>query len=60
MGLVGSTGASTAPHLHYEVWINGSAINPIDYDAMVFLKEYRELVKKLLRITNLLTDLLLF
>jgi murein DD-endopeptidase MepM/ murein hydrolase activator NlpD len=31
IGLVGNTGKSTAPHLHYEVHKNGTAINPINY-----------------------------
>jgi murein DD-endopeptidase MepM/ murein hydrolase activator NlpD len=31
IGLVGNTGKSTAPHLHYEVHKNGKAINPIYY-----------------------------
>lgn len=31
IGYVGDTGISTAPHLHYEVMMNGVLINPVHY-----------------------------
>ena len=31
VGLVGNTGRSRAPHLHYEVWLNERAQNPLDH-----------------------------
>lgn len=31
IGLVGNTGKSTAPHIHYEIHKNGKPINPVTY-----------------------------
>lgn len=38
---VGSTGNTTGPHLHYEVWHNGRPINP-----MKFIKEAKNVFKE--------------
>ena len=37
IGFVGTTGRSTGPHLHYEVWVREQAQNPIHF----ILDEYR-------------------
>jgi murein DD-endopeptidase MepM/ murein hydrolase activator NlpD len=31
IGFAGSSGYSTGPHLHYEVWKDGQALNPLDF-----------------------------
>ena len=31
IGLVGDTGYATAPHCHFEVWVNGSRVEPLPW-----------------------------
>lgn len=33
IGYVGTTGGSTGPHLHYEIWIDGTDVDPLTFET---------------------------
>jgi hypothetical protein len=45
IGYVGSTGYSTAPHVHYEVFKNEERIDPAPFVTEMSIQEFKELVK---------------
>jgi murein DD-endopeptidase MepM/ murein hydrolase activator NlpD len=49
---VGSSGKSTAPHLHYEVHINGRAVDAVNYFYKDLNPEQYEEILRLSSIEN--------
>jgi len=52
IGYVGSTGAATGPHVHYEVIHNGLKVNPVQYFFLDLTPEEYEKIIKLASIEN--------
>ncbi len=36
IGVIGATGHVTGPHLHFEMWVNGVQVNPLDWLSQTF------------------------
>jgi len=45
VGLLGNTGRSTGPHLHYEVLLRNSSTDPINYFNDITMEDYDKMVK---------------